>query len=458
VNNKRERLILFTRYPEPGKTKTRLIPALGEEGAAKLQRQMTEHILAQAVKLLEDRPVTIEICFEGGDKKLMEGWLGAGLAYRRQGNGDIGRRMGRAFEEAFSSGAESVVLFGSDIPGLTSEILENAFSSISEKGGGNDVVFGPAADGGYYLIGLIGFSGALSKPAFEKLFSDIEWGTNSVLKKSLAIAEENGLSFTLLETLKDVDRPEDIPTWDEVSRLTSTESGQKNISVIIPTLNEEANIKRAMETVFRAENRKNVEIIVVDGSSTDDTTSIAKSLGAVVISTSPSRALQMNRGAEVAKGKYLLFLHADTTLPRGFDRHIVKTLSTDGVAAGAFELKIDSPVLPARIVEYGSNFRSRHFKLPYGDQAIFLSAESFHEVGGYKEISIMEDFELIKRLQKRGDIVTVPVPILTSSRRWEKFGAFKTTVINQVVILAYKFGISTERIRRWYHRGDDESK
>lgn len=447
MNNNRERLILFTRYPEPGKTKTRLIPALGEEGAAKLQQQMTEHILVQAVKLLEDRPVTIEICFEGGDKKLMESWLGAGFTYRRQGNGDIGSRMGCAFEEAFSSEAESVVLIGSDIPGLTSEILENAFISFNEDSGGNDVVFGPAEDGGYYLVGI---SGASSKVAVEKLFSKIEWGTNTVLKKSLEIAKENGLSFALLETLKDIDCPDDIPIWDEVSGLTSTESGQKNISVIIPTLNEEANIKRAMDSVFGANDYKSIEIIVVDGESADDTISIAKSFGAVVIKASPSRAVQMNLGAEAATGKYLLFLHADTVLPRGFDKHIVNTLSRDSVVAGAFELKIDSAGLSTRIVEYGSNFRSRHLKMPYGDQAIFLSAESFHKVGGYKEISIMEDFELIKRLQKRGDIVTVPVPILTSSRRWEKFGAFKTTVINQVVILAYKFGISTERIRRWY--------
>jgi GT2 family glycosyltransferase len=122
------------------------------------------------------------------------------------------------------------------------------------------------------------------------------------------------------------------------------------------------------------------------------------------------------------------------------------------MVAGAFELRMDSPVPEFRFIERLANWRSRYLKLPYGDQAIFLSTKLFHKLGGFPDIPIMEDFELVLRLKKQGNIVTLPVPVITSARRWQNFGILKTTAINQLVIAAYVMGIDPEVIARRYSR------
>ncbi len=221
------------------------------------------------------------------------------------------------------------------------------------------------------------------------------------------------------------------------------------ISIIIPTLNEAGNIKKAITTT---QSNTNIEVIIVDGGSKDDTIEIAKSLGIKVISSSPGRAMQMNTGAVAASGEILLFLHADTCLPTGFDDMVRKALQQPGTVAGAFKLRIDASLLSLRWVEWGINVRSHFYQMPYGDQAIFLTKEVFHEIGGFPELLIMEDFELMRRLKRTGRIVIIPTPVVTSARRWLQKGVFKTTLLNQIVIIAYLLGVSPERICRWYRR------
>lgn len=221
------------------------------------------------------------------------------------------------------------------------------------------------------------------------------------------------------------------------------------ISIIIAAINEARNIK---ETIATTQSRLNIEVILVDGGSQDDTVAIAQSLGVKVISSSPGRAVQMNAGAVASGGEILLFLHADTRLPTGFDEMICTALQQPGTVAGAFNLRIDAPLLSLRWVELGVKWRSHFCQMPYGDQAIFLTKESFQQIGGFPELPIMEDFELICRLKRIGRIVIIPTPVLTSARRWLQKGIFKTTLLNQLVIIAYLLGVSPERIRRWYRR------
>src|SRR6185295_7381939 len=123
MHRSRERLIIFTRYPEPGRTKTRLIPALGALGAAELHRRMTEQAIATARRLAARQAVALEICYTGGDAALMQRWLGADLPLRAQSGGDLGARMREAFQRAFQQGGARVVIMGSDCPGITSDIL-----------------------------------------------------------------------------------------------------------------------------------------------------------------------------------------------------------------------------------------------------------------------------------------------------------------------------------------------
>lgn len=221
------------------------------------------------------------------------------------------------------------------------------------------------------------------------------------------------------------------------------------ISIIIPTLNEAENIKEAIATT---QPNTNIEVIVIDGGSQDDTVAIAQSLGVKVISSSPGRAAQMNTGAVAATEEILLFLHADTCLPTGFNDMVRTALQQPGTVAGAFKLRIDASLFSLRWVEWGINVRSHFYQMPYGDQAIFLTKAVFQQIGGFPELPIMEDFELMRRLKRIGRIVIIPTPVVTSARRWLQKGVFKTTLLNQIVIIAYLLGVSPERIRRWYRR------
>jgi rSAM/selenodomain-associated transferase 2/rSAM/selenodomain-associated transferase 1 len=438
----KERLIIFTRYPETGTTKTRLIPLLGAKGAAKLQRKMTEHTLSRMMGLTASGDLTIEIRYDGGNEELMKQWLGSEFEYVLQGDGDLGYRMQRAFEDAFKFGAAAVVIIGTDIPDLTAVDITKAFAVLKQK----KMVLGPAKDGGYYLIGLQ--KNAFS-PAVGDLFAGIKWGEHDVLKKTLNISKQLGLNYSLLKEMDDVDRPEDIFIWERSQVLGHGDVTPMSISVIIPALNEAHNIA---DTITNTGHGNNTEIIVVDGGSIDNTVAIAKTLGAKIIQGSPPRSRQMNQGADAASNDILLFLHADTLLPENFKRHVLGALMQPGVAAGAFELRINSPVPSIRFIERIANWRSRCFKMPYGDQAIFMSSRVFHQMGGFPDIPIMEDFELIRRLRKKGAVVTLHPPVITSPRRWLNHGILKTTLINQLVVLSYFMGILPDTIARLYRR------
>jgi len=440
--NFKKHLIVFTRYPEPGTTKTRLIPLIGAEGAADLQRKMTEHTLSQVKRLSTSHELAVEIRYEGGDKNLMQTWLGQDFEYRPQGSGDLGLRMKRSFQDAFRAGATKAVIIGTDIPDITNVIIQKAFDALKLK----NLVLGPAKDGGYYLIGLQ--KNSLSK-AIPDLFSGINWGAGDVLEKTIEIAKHSGLSFTLFDVLKDVDHPEDLMIWERSQNTNTTVFNPNRISIIIPAINEADNIANTIESIGPGDKK---EVIVVDGGSDDDTVGIAKSLGARVITSATPRARQMNRGAAQATGDVFLFLHADTRLPEKFEDFIFNSFKQPKMVAGAFELRMDSHMPGLRFIERLANWRSRFLKMPYGDQAIFLSSKLFHYLGGFPDIAIMEDFELVRRLRKQGKIVTLPVPVFTSPRRWQNFGILKTTLINQLVIAAYFMGIAPEVIARWYGR------
>lgn len=222
------------------------------------------------------------------------------------------------------------------------------------------------------------------------------------------------------------------------------------ISIIVPTLNEGGFIGATLEELRHV---PNIEIIVADGGSSDDTTGIAKQAGAQVITTQSGRAVQMNAGAAAARGNILLFLHADTRLSADFADQIKQSLAQPGTAAGAFKLALAGKGLGLRIIELTANLRSTILKMPYGDQAIFLTAEMFRAVDGFPHQPIMEDFELIRQLKKRGKITILPLKAMTSSRRWRKLGILKTTLLNQAVITGYLLGITPERLARWYGAG-----
>ena len=436
--NSSERLILFTRYPETGKTKTRLIPLLGPHVAADLQKQMTEHVLARTTGFVSDRRIDMEVRYEGGNRGLMEKWLGSHISYRSQGRGDLGTRMARAFSQAFEQGKKRVVIVGSDCPGINEATVRTAFDLLDKF----DLVLGPAKDGGYYLIGL--------RQEKSKLFEDVPWGTAEVAARTLEIAKLLGLRWVKVEPLDDVDRAEDIEVWE--SEATSKEAPPHPvISIVVPTLNEAENLPA---TLASTECSVDLEIIVVDGGSSDETLELAKSFGVRLLTTTAGRARQVNAGGLAARGDVLFFLHGDTRLPRGFESYVLDIMEKPGVVAGAFTLGIDGSEFGFRIIEMLANFRSRVLQMPYGDQGIFLKREIFRGFGGFPDMVLMEDFVLMQRLRKRGRVSIAPVAVKTSARRWRKLGILKTTLINQAVLLGYFLGINPQRLARWYRRSN----
>ncbi|MEG4285568.1 TIGR04282 family arsenosugar biosynthesis glycosyltransferase [Microcoleus sp. A006_D1] len=193
-----EKLIVFTRYPEPGTTKTRLIPVLGKAGAANLHRLMAQKAIARALSLQNSRRLSVEIHYTGGSQQLMQDWLGTDIIYQNQIEGDLGAKMTAAFQNSFNSGVDKAAIIGTDCPDLKAEIMAQAFDKLSQ----HDLVLGPAKDGGYYLIGLC--------RAIPELFDGINWGTSEVFAATRAIAQNLDLNIAYLPTLADIDLPEDL--------------------------------------------------------------------------------------------------------------------------------------------------------------------------------------------------------------------------------------------------------
>lgn len=219
------------------------------------------------------------------------------------------------------------------------------------------------------------------------------------------------------------------------------------ISVIIPTLNEEPSIAATVEAARRA---RDCEIILVDGGSTDRTVELVCENVDRVVSAPCGRAAQMNAGAGAAGGDVLLFLHADTILPAGYDDAIAVKMRDPGVVGGRFDLTLSpsSPLLwlTGELI----NLRSRLSKIATGDQAIFVRRSVFEDLGGYEEIPLMEDIALTRALKHRGRVACLRQRVVTSSRRWQRHGVVRTIALMWTLRALYFFGVSPARLRRVY--------
>ncbi|WP_017296239.1 TIGR04282 family arsenosugar biosynthesis glycosyltransferase [Geminocystis herdmanii] len=195
---KKKAIIIFTRYPEIGKTKTRLIPAIGAEKSANLQRLMTETTLSSIELLTNIIDIEVNIYFQGGNKELMQQWLGDKYNFYPQIEGDLGEKMYRAFKDNFEKKNEQVIIIGVDCLELNVDILREAFLALNN----HDLVIGKALDGGYYLLGL----NSLEK----SLFDNIKWGTNQVFSQTMSIVQTLNYSTYQLPILRDIDRAGDL--------------------------------------------------------------------------------------------------------------------------------------------------------------------------------------------------------------------------------------------------------
>ena len=193
----RQHLIIFTRYPELGKVKTRMIPALAAKGAEELHRKLAEYTLGKLAGLRNF--LSLIIYYHGGSEEKMRTWLGVHYCYHAQRGKDLGEKMQNAFADGFAQGMTAIAIIGTDCPEIGEKEILAAFEALKT----HDMVLGPALDGGYYLIAL--------KQVFPELFDVIPWGTGEVLAKTQTIAAKLALKTAYLPKLADIDRPEDLP-------------------------------------------------------------------------------------------------------------------------------------------------------------------------------------------------------------------------------------------------------
>lgn len=460
-------VILLTRVPFPGQTKTRMMPWLSGKECAVLHCCFLQDIMAEIRKTGAD----LFVCYKEPD--IEEEKRNAALQHLQKIAGskaqcwpqqgqDLGERMYLALAEVLGKGYDACLLVGADIPELTARQLTDAFRLLEKE----DVVLGPTTDGGYYLIGM-------KKPQWG-LFEGQTYSHPMVLSNALEAARKSDLRAGLVGTLSDVDVPEDLKQLRRRVKMlrkgtwTETDAGQQTwkladlkqkktvrfleqhetISVIIPIYNEEKTITALQKQLKPWQEQ--CEILLVDGGSTDQTLKLIDP-SFQVIRSPKGRACQMNRGAAESQGDILLFLHCDSNLPPDFITEIRRVMCRH--RAGCFGIRFSTEDILMRVCGMMSNYRAKVGGIPFGDQGIFLERELFFEMGGFPEIPIMEDYQFSMTMKKQGIRFGMTAKrIVTSDRRFPK-GVFpKLCLMWKMNRLRkqYRDGVSIDKIAAEY--------
>jgi rSAM/selenodomain-associated transferase 2 len=224
-----------------------------------------------------------------------------------------------------------------------------------------------------------------------------------------------------------------------------------DLSVVIPTLNAAETLRDTIGALAEACETMVVEVIVVDGGSDDDTVARAQNLGASVIVAQRGRGSQLSAGAKEARGRWLLFLHADTTLEPFWSTTVTSFMRGKATAmkAAHFTFALDDASEAARRVEILANWRARRMGLPYGDQGLLMSRKLYHALVGYLDIPIMEDVDMARRIGK-GNLVELPATATTSAERYRRGGYWRRPMKNLALLALYFMGVSPKRLAKLY--------
>ncbi len=437
------RICVFAKTARAGEAKTRLIPAVGPDAAALLARAFFRDTWSA---LRGISWASLVVAATERDHRFDT----AGAEVCLQGEGDLGERMERVLREALRE-ADSALAVGTDSPGIPVRVFEQARSALAD----HDAVIGPSDDGGFYLLGL--------KRCPDGLLRGLPWSRSDTCEHTIARLKSRGFRVGVLERWFDVDLPADL---ERLSKLLASGAvsapetaaalrtigwrSPHRISIVIPTLNEAARIGRTLEELSSMTGIH--EVIVADGGSGDRTAEIAQSFAGVrVIRANRGRAAQMNAGAAVAAGEIILFLHADVSLPRDAASLIERALDRPGTIAGAFKTWTvsDSGRTWLAPLLHLADLRSRYTSLPYGDQAIFVTADAFKRVGGIPDQPLLEDLEFSRRLRRLGRLETVPASVIVSGRRFLARPVYYALLINLIPLL-YRLGVPVHTLKRLY--------
>ena len=218
------------------------------------------------------------------------------------------------------------------------------------------------------------------------------------------------------------------------------------LSVVIPALDEADQIAGAVASAAV----EGIEVLVVDGGSRDGTPERAAAAGATVLHTTPGRARQLGVGAQGARGDAVLFLHADSRLPEGWDGAVRDALADPEASGGAFGFRFDVYHPALRVIQWGVALRMMLFRLPYGDQAIFARRSALEAMGGVPQAPLMEDLDLVRELKRRGRFVMLSQQVTTSARRYLEEGAWRVSARNLLAVLAWGLKLDRDRVAAWY--------
>lgn len=431
-------LCVFAKAPQVGAVKTRLGAGVGAGRAAELARAflvdswaMAQGVEAEAVLVLS------------GEAPLPQ--LDPMPAIWPQGEGDLGERLERAFQRALRD-APWALAIGTDSPSLPRHFLERAVESLRD---GADSIVGPCDDGGYWCLGL--------SRCPDGLLADLRWSTDETGALTLERLRQRGFSPVLGDRWYDVDEPADLERLagdlGDHRAPHTRRALEPTLGVVMPTWNEAARIGRRLDELNALGAIDT--IVVVDAGSADGTASIAREHPLVthgtarVIEAPRGRASQMNAGARETSADVLVFLHADCTLPGDSAYWIRRTLSDPEVVAGAFRTWTRDDHDRVMPWLHLADIRSRYADVPYGDQAVFVRRRAFERIGGFRDIPLMEDIELGRRLREEGKVVTVPKSVRVSGRRFVAHPVRDTLIVNLYPML-YAAGVETGTLARWY--------
>ena len=399
--------------------------------------------LAKVSKQVDAQLLIAYAASEDDDIPVLRGIFGDRATYYRQAEGGLGMRMYEAIRFALDAGYEKVVLTGTDIPELSAEEISGAFDALDRV----SLVFGPALDGGYYLVGT-------GKDCPE-IFALEKYSHSKVLEQTLTLAREAGDSFQLISEKDDLDTPEDLRAYRKMAKSLKMQSAAarfaksiQKISIVVPIYNEEKTISPLLMQLRRL--KGSCEILLVDGGSSDATLELIGDEFEVLHSPK-GRANQMNFGAEHSRGDVLFFLHCDSVLPDNALEEMKKVLKKR--KAGCFGITFPKGSALMRICQFMSNLRAGCRGIVFGDQGLFIEREVFFEAGGFPAIPIMEDYQLSLTLRKMGvRFGMTKSRILTSDRRYPKGGMPKLKLMWKMHYLRflYRRGEDIETIARLY--------
>ncbi|WP_198648352.1 FkbM family methyltransferase [Cyanothece sp. BG0011] len=409
-------LVLFTRYPDPGKVKTRLAWDIGDRTASEIHRYLMSQMLRRLLREMDG--VNIIVNYTGVDSvntmidsfdpdlrlDINQGIKSGILSFIQQPSSSFGERM-----KAIAKQLGKVIIIGSDIPGITADILNEAIDCVNRE----EAAIALTEDGGYYLIAL---------PYYRDVFTNINYSLKNVYQQTYDLMQKNYASASILNhTLLDIDEINDLKSLGLTQLI---KQNQIEISVIIPTLNEvNAIYETLVNVVKQAKTVNKIEILVIDGGSKDNTLQRVKDFKKhyphILIQwltiSSLGRAFQMNIGLRHSSGKYLVFCHADTLLPSEWDKKVVSVLSNEKIKLAYFDLQFNADHLGLKWVAWTANQIRRS---PYGDQVFCVRRNDFKEIGGFDYLSLLEDVTLFDNKIDYQHCQRIPNPVITNARKY----------------------------------------